>query len=119
MYAQNAVFKCSCDVALITHGNTKQGYAYVIAVRRRFDRWNIANLTVNKHILILMVRAYDKPHVLGRLTAYIKGEATWNLLSWTKQARLLSPLTRHYAVTVIDTAGSGIERIDVKIHIDV
>ena len=60
-----------------------------------------------------MVRAYGKQHVIVRLTAYVKGKATWNLLSWTKQARLLAPLTRHYAVTVIDTAGNEIERIEV------
>lgn len=62
---------------------------------------------------MLMARAYDKPHAIGRLTAYVKGEATWHLLSWTKQARLMAPLTRHYAVAVIDTAGSEIERIEV------
>lgn len=63
-----------------------------------------------------MARAYDKPHALGRLTAYANGEATWHLLTWTQQARLLSPLTRHYAVTVVDTTGIEIERIEVTTH---
>ncbi len=63
-----------------------------------------------------MARAYDRSHVLGRLTAYVKGEATWHLLTWTKQARLLSPMTRHYAVSVVDVDGSEIERIDVTAH---
>jgi hypothetical protein len=63
-----------------------------------------------------MARAYDKPHALGRLAAYMKGEATWHLLTWNKQARLLDPLSRHYAVSVVDTAGDEIERIEVTAH---
>ena len=54
--------------------------------------------------------------MLGRLTAYVKGEATCHLLSWTKHARLLSPMTRHYAVTVVDIDGTGIECIEVTVH---
>jgi len=63
-----------------------------------------------------MARAYDRLHVLGRLNTYVKEEATWHLLSWTKQARLLAPTSRHYAVTVIDLGRNEIERIEVTAH---